>query len=245
MINESKKRDARSWKKWDESGATSPSQKERAEKEAEQWLRQEYDFDTSLVPEEVKRKFIEEYEASMKERKELYSTYPTASRQETLDKITEQPTVTLENQDKHGTTNNFWNQFFPEIRMGIKNNLAEGSLAKEKESSYNMLRYGPSLLYWQMKDILMPAFEKIGYNRIKKMHTSLETYLELDREWKQRLGENPHRLWYGAASIPESPLIPEEEKYIYTAAELDFTNTLRVLALELVDRGVPFSNMHG
>lgn len=45
--------------------------------------------------------------------------------------------------------------------------------------------------------------------------------------------------------IPESPLIPDEEKRVYIKAQVEETNTLRSLAIELAKDGVPFSAMHG
>jgi hypothetical protein len=159
-------------------------------------------------------------------------------------KIEQHPELTLEEMDdrktheKYGITNNFWNYFFPELTDDLRHILLEGSLKKLDHRS-------AKLLFWEQKGILISAFKRVGFERIRRMHESIKIFLELDAEWKRRVGDNPMRICYGHRRIPESALIPEEEKKRYTKAEIDFENTLRVLALELYKEGVPFLDIHG
>ncbi|MCC6563980.1 hypothetical protein IT087_03745 [Candidatus Uhrbacteria bacterium] len=237
MINESKKKDIRSWDKWDQSGATTPSRKERAEKDAEIWLQEEYRFNLNKIPSENQERFLLKYESFENrynrnngrntELRELIERHPELTEEE----------LSKQDHSTFGTTNNFWQRFFPEIRVNVKTSIESGKIPANNP-------YEQNILYWQMKELLIPAFKNVGFDRIKRMHESLTLFLELDKEWKTRLGANPDGLWYGSSHIPESKLISEEEKQTYKKANLETTNTLRRLSLELAKEGVPFLSMY-
>ncbi len=238
-MNESKKHDPRSWAKWESSGAISvpPQVQERREKEAEAWLREQYHFDLSKLSNKEQQKLIESVETSYKE-----YNHPVPYRAEVLEKIQAHPVLSLEEikarngYDMFGSTNNFWSSFFPEKRQSIRENIEKGESPKDVEAQ--------QIIYWQMKDILFPAFERVGFDQIRQMHKAIETYIALDQEWKQRIGDNPMGLRYGVRSIPQSPLISDEEKEIYTRSQVIQTNVLRSLAVELTKDGIPFAAMH-
>lgn len=237
MMNESKRSDPRSWKKWEKSGAVStpPQVLEKREKESEVWLQEQYRFDLSKVPKQLQEELVQKIEG-------YYSDYAKRpSKTKALEALQAHPMLSLEEmktQDhgRLGTTNNFWNDFFPDVCEGIKEKLKQGHLPEGFPAM--------QLIYWQIKDILMPAFGRVGFDRAKRMHQAIKTFETLDREWKQRVSGSPTGIPYGIRFIPESPLIPDEEKVAYIQSELEFKNTLRLLAIEITKSGIPFAAMH-
>lgn len=236
MINASKKADTRQWNKWKKNGAveTPPQVVEQQEKEAEKWLKQRYHFDVSKLPKQLLDQLTQDLEQGYAER-------VSYSRSDVLKKIQDYPTLNLEeikseNDARFGTTNNFWCDFFFDTCNHIKKDLDEGHLPRD---------FGDKqLLYWYIKGILLQAFNRVGFERIKRMHQALETFLMLDREWKRRIGDHPGGLLYGINFIPKSLLISDKERRDYIQSYIEVTNTLRLLALELVKEGVPFSAIH-
>lgn len=220
MINKSKINSPQMWERWRRAGALSehPEARERKEQEAQTWLERKYAFDDFETQDEA---VLEE----VRQGRERYSQN-AARYDEYLELIREKPELTYEEMTSYdspkefGDTNNFWRAFFPRA---------------------------PKYMAWLREGSLRKGFEKIGYRRAKRMHEAIERYIELDAEMKQFANDNPRALYYGSDSVSHDPRFqnfPSSKKKEYADAELEFTNSLRVLAMAMVDEGVPFLELH-
>jgi hypothetical protein len=217
-----------SWEKWRAAGALAkhPEQVEREERQAETWIREKY----RLNPSQLESKEYQRFRQGEDERNALdvgldYGGHSNGN----LALIREHPVLTYEeyqqdNGQDFGTTNNFWNRFFPEAN---------------KDDDL--------VIFWTEKGWLLPAFQELGWLKARKLHEDIADFLALDAEFKQRLGDDPHELWYGLYGInhhPRADELPSSRVKKYLQADFDFTNTLRELAINLVDKGVAFRSIH-
>jgi hypothetical protein len=239
MINESKINDPRQWKKWRESGAVGehPDSAKKRENIAQEKLIQRYSFNTDALPKESLKEYMRK---KNKYNEENLSSYFGASYEREFDKIVEHPELTEEeyarSTTRYGTTNNFWQDFFPNVTDIIKKSLADGELP-DKNLMYN------DTFYFQQTGALWKAFSEIGFERVQKMHDALQRYLELDKKWKKMAGESPTTLWHDSWQLESSPL-SQEERAEFRDCALEFTNTLRRLAIVLRKEGISAKMMH-
>jgi hypothetical protein len=245
MINKSKIGSPGQWKKWEKSGAIGEhpdaeiKRKEMAkkrEKEAKIYLEEMYDFSDHAISDEVMKRFIEKMDEE-NETNNIPGHYQT-----TLDKVAQYPEIPeeqfidfLHNANKFGMTNNFWRQLFPDNARLIKEELAKGKIPKGVIARF---------YYWQQKGYLMKAFETIGFERVKKMHEAFKLYFELDDKWRELGNEDPQGLPHSSWQLEHSPLNKEDRK-LFLQAQHEYTNTLRLLAIELRRMGVSASSIFG
>ncbi len=225
-----------------------PDNPEAREEEAKAWLEQYYAFDDSGVEPEKIRKHLEESRVDNERNKEQEAEngWP-----ETLEKLRAKPELTFEEykaQHYHQSQevmpeyyvdlNNWWSRFRPGTVENIQDFLNRGHVPH-------------AYIYDWLKDgTLMNAFSNIGYDRSRQMIEDIRRCRELDKEYKQRLGQSP--LGLVAAADYYRSLMEEGQSTVITNEELDeleqmwfrFENSLRVLALEMHDhQGVSMSSL--
>ena len=226
----------------DPDSAAHTEAEENEEMAAKHWVEERYDFDFSNVPEEQWKQYVDSHHkiwATYKDRKLGSDRHGRGFE----DKIREHPELTFEElvgkdrDEKYGHTNNFWRLFYPGYIDGVREAIKEGKVVKGR------------LVIWQQEGHLMPAFQKVGYRRIKRLHEALADYVRLSDYFKELQGDNPMSLGYSSRQIFSDPerfsKIAPKDKEKYFEAELEMTNALRSLSLALMDEGVGFYEMAG
>jgi hypothetical protein len=238
MVNKSKIGSPRQWKKWEKSGAVGehPEAEAKREAAAKKYLEEMYDFSDHEIADETIKEFIEKMDEKNKE-ENTPGHYQTV-----LDRVAQYPEIPEEqfvdflyNTNKYGMTNNFWRQLFPDNALFIKGKLLKGEIPGSVEARF---------FYWQQKGYLMKAFEIVGFDRIKKMHDAFKLYFELDKKWRELGNEDSLGLPHSSWQLEHSPL-DEKDRKLFLRAQCEYTNTLRLLAIELQKMGVSASWIFG